>query len=81
MKQNNLTKNRLWAWLHRLMGLWFGPIERKQKSHLAAYKAREIARRCKAQEGRHLRFLPSVNSRFPLLLSPAKIGEHATASK
>lgn len=30
MKQNNLTKNRLWAWLHRLMGLWFGPIEQSK---------------------------------------------------
>ncbi len=30
MQQNNLTKNRLWAWLHRLMGLWFGPIERNK---------------------------------------------------
>ena len=27
------------------------------------------------QKGRHLRFLPSWDSRFPLLVSPAKIGE------
>ena len=84
MKQNNLTKSRLRAWLHRLMGLRFGPIERKQKSHLAAREARAIALtpRGRTRGWTTYGFPPSCESpRFPLLLSPAQIGQRVTASK